>query len=66
MNEQERKRGRPATGTTPKRYFRADDELWSQIGTAAELSGETVSEYLRRVLSADSARVIKKQGKPKV
>lgn len=66
MSETERKRGRPATGTTPKRYFRADDELWARIGTAAELSNETVSEYLRRVLDKDSARVIKKHGKPKV
>ena len=59
--QEKRGRGRPATGQTPKRYFRADDELWAQIGSAAELSGETASEYIRRVLGRDAKRVIQKQ-----
>lgn len=60
LNEQ-RGRGRPATGQTPKRYFRADDETWAQIVRAAELSDETASEYMRRVLAKDANRVIQKQ-----
>ena len=59
-NEQ-RGRGRPATGQTPKRYFRADDETWTQIVRAAALSDETASEYIRRVLAKDATRVIQKQ-----
>ena len=31
--EARRSRGRPATGQTPKRYFRMDDESW-YLGTA--------------------------------
>lgn len=58
--EEKRGRGRPATGQTPQRYFRADDELWAQIVSAAELSGETASEYIRRVLARDAKRVIQK------
>ncbi|MGO8751352.1 MAG: DUF1778 domain-containing protein [Thermoguttaceae bacterium] len=56
-----RGRGRPATGQTPKRYFRVDDEAWARIVRAAELNGETASEYMRRVLVKDASRVIQKQ-----
>ncbi len=56
-----RGRGRPATGQTPKRYFRVDDETWAQIIHAADLCGETASEYMRRVLARDTARVIQKR-----
>ena len=55
-----RKRGRPATGQTPKRYFRIKDETWEQIVAAAGASGETISAYLRRVLLRDSQRVLKR------
>ena len=58
--QEKRGRGRPATGTTPKRYFRADDDFWQRIVSAAELSGETASEYIRRVLDRDAQRVIRK------
>lgn len=58
--QEKRGRGRPATGQTPKRYFRADDELWAQVVAAAELSEETASEYVRRVLAKDAQRVIRK------
>jgi len=54
--------GRPATGQTPKRYFRADDETWALIVRAAALSEETTSEYVRRVLSKDASRVVKSHG----
>jgi hypothetical protein len=51
--------GRPATGQMPKRYFRIADDDWQQIESAASTSGETTSQYVRRVLLKDSARMIK-------
>lgn len=57
--EPKRGRGRPATGQTPKRYFRMDDESWSLLIAAAAATGETVSEYLRRVALRDARRVLK-------
>ena len=56
-----RGRGRPATGQTPKRYFRVDDKTWARIVYAAELTGETTSEYMRRVLDHDATRVIREK-----
>jgi hypothetical protein len=56
-----RGRGRPATGQTPKRYFRIDEEAWAQIIRAAELCEVTASEYMRRVLVKDATRVIRKR-----
>ena len=58
--EKTRGRGRPATGQTPKRYFRMDDEPWQQIVDAAISSGETTSEYIRRILLRNAAKVLKK------
>lgn len=55
-----KKRGRPATGKTPKRYFRIKDESWQNIIDAAHSQGGTISDYLRRVLIKDSERVLKK------
>jgi hypothetical protein len=55
-----KKLGRPATGQTPKRYFRIKDESWDQIIKAAHASGGTISDYLRRVLTKDAARVLKR------
>jgi hypothetical protein len=55
-----KKLGRPATGQTPKRYFRIKDESWEQIIKAAHASGGTISDYLRRVLSKDAERVLKR------
>jgi len=54
-----RKGGRPATGKTPKRYFRIKDESWQDVIDAAAASNETISAYLRRVLARDSSRVLK-------
>lgn len=44
------KRGRPATGTTPKRYFRMDDESWALVENAAQAEGKTVSDFIREVI----------------
>ena len=53
-----RGRGRPATGQTPKRYFRMDDESWGTVEAAAEAQGESVSRYVRRVLLSSAKRVL--------
>ncbi|MBS0266230.1 MAG: DUF1778 domain-containing protein [Planctomycetes bacterium] len=55
-----KKAGRPATGQTPKRYFRIKDESWDMIIAAAEAQGGTISDYLRRVLVKDAEKVLKK------
>lgn len=55
--EIKRGRGRPATGQTPKRYFRMDDESWATVEAAAKTQGEDVSTYVRRVLLASAKRI---------
>ena len=55
-----KKLGRPATGQTPKRYFRINDAAWRQIVKAARISGMTNSDYMRQVLLRDSQKVLKK------
>lgn len=59
--EQSRRPGRPATGQTPKRYFRMDNESYGTVQEAARLSAESTSDYIRRVLLADAANVVHKQ-----
>jgi hypothetical protein len=56
-----RGRGRPATGQTPKRYFRMDDVSWSTVEAAAKAQGEDVSSYVRRVLLASAKRILGRQ-----
>lgn len=48
--EAPRGRGRPATGQTPKRYFRMDDEAWGLVEQAAERAGVTISDWIRERL----------------
>ena len=48
--EQKRQRGRPATGQTPKRYFRMDDAGWAAVEQAATANGQTVSDFVRDAL----------------
>jgi uncharacterized protein (DUF1778 family) len=60
---EQRGRGRPATGQTPKRYFRMDDDGWAQVENAAVASGETTSEYVRNVLLKDASRILRDQKK---
>ena len=52
-------RGRPATGQTPKRYFRMDDESWAEIERAASDRGKTVSEFVRDTLLKAAKRTPK-------
>jgi hypothetical protein len=58
MTEQKRGRGRPATGQTPKRYFRMDDTSWQAVEAAAKAQNEDVSSYIRRVLLASAKRIL--------
>jgi hypothetical protein len=55
-----KKPGRPATGQTPKRYFRMADEQWDEVTRAADKLQETASDYIRRVLLKDAGGVNKK------
>ena len=57
--EPKRKPGRPATGQTPKRYFRMDDESWAMVEAAAKAEDEDVSSYVRRVLLANAKRKLR-------
>ena len=57
--EARRPRGRPATGQTPKRYFRMDDEGWGRVEAAAEAAGITVSEWIRDRLTKAAKREAK-------
>jgi uncharacterized protein (DUF1778 family) len=51
--EPKRGRGRPATGHTPKRYFRMDDDSWALVEQAAQRAGVTISDWIReRLLKA--------------
>jgi uncharacterized protein (DUF1778 family) len=56
--QEKRGRGRPATGQTPKRYFRMDDESWALIEAAAKAQGEDVSTYVRKALISNAKRVL--------
>lgn len=53
--------GRPATGQMPQRIFRMADDDWQQVESAAESLGESVSEYVRRVLINNATNVLKKR-----
>lgn len=56
--QEKRGRGRPATGQTPKRYFRMDGESWAEVEAAAKAQQEDVSSYIRRVLLANARRIL--------
>lgn len=57
--EKPRGRGRPATGVTPKRYFRMSDDDWQIVVGAAESRGETTSDFIRRVILSAAKRAKK-------
>ena len=52
-----RGRGRPATGQMPIPSIRLSSEDWASIMWAAEVQGETASQYIRRVTLKDVKRV---------
>ena len=58
--EQKPKMGRPATGITPKRYFRMDDEAWAAIEQAAAKREQTISDFIRETLLKAAKRESKR------
>lgn len=58
--DQKPKMGRPATGHTPKRYFRMDDAGWAAIEQAAASRGQTISEFVRETLLRAAKRESKR------
>jgi len=58
--EQKPKMGRPATGITPKRYFRMDDESWAAVEQAAKSRGQSISDFVRDTLLRAAKRSPKK------
>jgi hypothetical protein len=53
-----RKPGRPATGQTPKRYFRMDGADWAKVEAAARSAGMTTSEWVRGCLLRAAKRSV--------
>jgi hypothetical protein len=58
-----RRRGRPATGVTPKRNIRLG-AVWDEAAAAAEQDGETMTAFVDRALRAELRRRARQQGKP--
>jgi hypothetical protein len=70
MDEDEpKRRGRPATGITPKRGVRIEDELWSEVERlASELARRdgtkvNVTAYIKDALVRQNARVVRLLGR---
>lgn len=58
--EKKRPRGRPATGQTPKQYFRMPDDEYAQVEQAAKVADDgNTSKFIRRVLLAAAKRALK-------
>lgn len=56
--------GRPATGQTPKRYFRMDDESYATVEAAALAAAQTTSEFIREaIMTAAQSRSGKRESK---
>ena len=62
MADQSRGPGRPATGQTPKRYFRMDDDSYGLVIQAAEKRGLTVSDFIRGLLLKAVGKTSDKKG----
>lgn len=56
MTEEKRGRGRPATGTTPKRYIRAG-RVWDDAAAIAEQRGETMTALVTRAIELELIRL---------
>lgn len=65
MSESEapKRRGRPATGETPHRKMRIDDDLWDEVERLARALAEhdsvkpNVTAYVKEALRRENARV---------
>ncbi len=62
MPEPKRKRGRPATGQTKKRYFRMDDKSYAKVTQAADEREQSVSDFIRDALLKAVASKVEKKG----
>lgn len=56
MDQQPRRRGRPATGQTPKRNVRIGD-VWDQGERLAAALGVSMTAYVEEALRRENARV---------
>lgn len=54
---QPRRRGRPATGETPKHYFRAPQDFWNDVVATAHANRETVTALVIRAIEREVARL---------
>ena len=61
-----KKRGRPATGTTPKRYFRMSDDDYQIVEAAASERDTTTSDFIRETILDKARRIIRKQNNGRV
>lgn len=52
----EKRRGRPPTGQTPKRYARIGP-LWDRLAARARARGETMTALVVRALEREEARL---------
>jgi hypothetical protein len=52
--------GRPATGKSPIRYFRMEDDAWGEIEQAASQADTTVSAWIRDCLMKAAKRAAKR------
>jgi hypothetical protein len=58
---QPRRRGRPPTGITPKRYLRVG-AIWDEVERLArDISGETMTDVVKRLLDAERRRLLRLQ-----
>ena len=56
-DQEKRRPGRPATGKTPMRYFRMDDDDWAAVEKAAETAGKTTSAFVREAILRAARRI---------
>jgi predicted transcriptional regulator len=47
---------RPATGETPRRFIRIDDERWGKVQEAAQEDSTTSTEIVKRAIDEHLAR----------
>lgn len=60
--EKKRGPGRPATGVTPKQYFRMPADEYAKVEQAATLTDDgNTSAFIRRVLLAAANRTLKQK-----
>jgi uncharacterized protein (DUF1778 family) len=51
--------GRPATGKSPQRIFRMDDDAWELVEKAAKSVQQTTSAFVRETLLKAAKRLVK-------